>query len=103
VSIESRDQAGTPQQAISTDYFAVGGKRGFWYVSTEMARFIESCLDARKPRAWVKFVDLSGARVRLRSGQIQYLTQCTAEQRAFKRQLFKALDDEEEADEKGWK
>ena len=96
VSIEPRDQAGTPQQAISTDYFAVGGERGVWYVSTEMARFIESCLDARKPRAWVKFVDLSGARVRLRSGQIQYLAQCTAEQRAFKRRMYKAMEEEEE-------
>lgn len=102
MSTQLREEgAGTPQARFSTDYFVIAGEFCTWYVSTEMARFIESCLDARRPAKWVRFVDLAGARVRLRVRQIEYIYQCTAEQRAFQRKLYRALD-REVNEEKDW-
>ena len=80
------------------EYFVVSGDCGIWYVSTEMVRHIEACLDAVPRPRWVKFVDLSGARVRVRTRQIDYLYQCTADQRAAERTFFRALDQERKAD-----
>jgi hypothetical protein len=80
------------------DYFLVCGEWCTWYVSTAMARFIERCLDARPRPKWVKFVDLTGARVRVRARQIEYICQCTAEQRATERAFFRSLTQERKAD-----
>src|ERR1041385_9342575 len=49
------------------DFFIVSGDCSTWLVSTEMGRFIESILDATPRPRWVKFVDLAGSRVRLRT------------------------------------
>jgi hypothetical protein len=46
----------------------------------------------------VKFVDLTGARVRLRTRQIEYVCQCTADQRAAEREFFRSLKQERKAD-----
>jgi hypothetical protein len=80
------------------DYFIVSGDCGTWLVSTEMARFIESILDARPRARWVKFVDLAGSRVRVRTRLIEYICQCSAEQRASDRALSRALKRERKAD-----
>jgi len=80
------------------DYFVVSGECCTWYVSVTMARFIEHCLDARPRPKWLKFVDLTGARVRLRVRQVEYLYQCTAEQRAAERAFFRSLKHERKAD-----
>jgi hypothetical protein len=86
------------QQPTAGDYFLVVGEFCTWYISTEMARHIERCLDARKPSHWVKFVDLTGARVRLRIRQIESIIQCSAEQRANEREFFRALKRERKSD-----
>jgi hypothetical protein len=68
------------------DYFIVSTTDGFFYVSTAMARAIETALDRRWPRArWVTFVDLSGSRLRIRASTILGLFQSTAAQRAAMR------------------
>jgi hypothetical protein len=67
------------------DFFVVSGDRSTWSVSTTMARHIEACLDARPRPRWITFVDLSGARVRVRARHIDSLTRSTAEQRAVER------------------
>src|SRR5258707_10757175 len=72
------------------DFFIVSGDCSTWLVSTEMARFVESILDARPRPRWVKFVDLAGSRVRLRTRQIEYICQCSAEQRASRREVSPA-------------
>ena len=80
------------------DYFVVSGESFTWYVSTAMAKAIEARLDA-KPRArWVTFVDLVGSRVRLRIRRIEYICQCTAEQRAAERAFFRSLKRERKGD-----
>ncbi|MGH7518800.1 MAG: hypothetical protein ACREOC_15270 [Gemmatimonadales bacterium] len=80
------------------DYFVVSGDCCTWYVSTTMARVIEQSLDGRARPKWVTFVDLTGARIRLRARQIEYIGQCTAEQRAAERAFFRSLNQERKAD-----
>jgi hypothetical protein len=63
-----------------------------------MARFIEACLEADPAPRWVKFVDLTGARIRLRARLIDSISQSTAEQRASERALQRRLRREWRAD-----
>jgi len=77
--------------AEAGDFFVVNTSEGAWYVSTEMARFIEACLDEAKTPEWIRFVDLAGSRIRIRSDQVSALCQCTAEQRARERQFARSL------------
>jgi hypothetical protein len=58
------------------DYFVVAADCCTWCVSTTMARSIEQSLDGRPRPKWVTFVDLTGARIRLRARQIEYIGQC---------------------------
>ena len=89
------DNARTP---AGGDHFVVSGDSGTWYVSTVMARFIERCLDTEPRPAWVKFVDLTGARIRLRTGLIESITQSTADQRMEERNFHRSLNQERKTD-----
>jgi hypothetical protein len=80
------------------DYFVVSGDCCTWYVSTEMARFIEACLDTESSPRWVRFVDLTGARIRLRARLIESISQSTADQRASDRAFHRTLNRERKAD-----
>ncbi|HEV8197502.1 MAG TPA: hypothetical protein VGP87_12730 [Gemmatimonadales bacterium] len=80
------------------DYFLVGCENGSWMVSTEMARFIETVLDARPRVRWVRFVDTAGSRIRLRTGKIDVIVQCSTEQRARDREISRSLARERKAD-----
>ena len=94
------DQQHGPDEArpAAGDYFLVVTEDSTWYVSTVIAQFIEVCLDDEPRPQWVKFVDLSGSRVRLRLKDIEYICQCTAEQRSAERVFFHALKQERKAD-----
>lgn len=87
---------------IGVDHFVVSAKSATWYVSTEMARHIEACLDVVHHQTWVSFVDLSGSRVRLRSVEVEYLAQSTADQRAAERAFHRTLSRERKA-ERDWR
>jgi hypothetical protein len=87
---------------IGVDPFVVSAKSATWYVSTEMARHIEACLEVEHHQGWISFVDLSGARVRLRSLEVEYLAQSTAGQRAAERAFHRALSRERKA-ERDWR
>ena len=91
-----RRDGGVPG-AGAVDYFVVVGENCTWYVSTEMARFIEECLDSGTS-GWVKFVDLIGSRVRLRTRKIDFIAQSTAEQRSTERDFFRTMRREHKAD-----
>ncbi|MEP6574333.1 MAG: hypothetical protein ABJD11_16645 [Gemmatimonadota bacterium] len=80
------------------DYFIVSGENSTWQVSTVMARHIETILDAEPRVVWVRFVDLSGSRVRLRTRQIEYICQSTVEQRAHDRDFSRTLTRERKTD-----
>jgi hypothetical protein len=80
------------------DYFVVSTESWNWQVSTAMARHVEACLDADPRPSWVKFVDLTGSRIRIRTDKVEYISQCTAEQRATDRALVRLLRQERKAD-----
>jgi hypothetical protein len=99
--VRQEEEQGAPRPT-GLDHFVVSAKSATWYVSTEMARHIEACLDVEHHQGWISFVDLSGARVRLRSVEIEYLAQSTAEQRTAERSFHRALSRERKA-ERGWR
>lgn len=87
-----------PQQAAAGHYFVVITKWESWCVSTAMARFVEECLDRRRKDEWVKFVDLSGSRVRLRVGEIMSVAESSPDQRASYRAFMRRLNRERKTD-----
>jgi hypothetical protein len=76
-----KDGAETPREPFAAEYFGV----------------IEECIDAGAE--WVKFVDLTGARIRLRTRMINYITQYSADQRAMERDFNRRLRGENDAEE----
>jgi hypothetical protein len=95
--LQEQSEEGEAKPAAG-DYFVVSSEFGTWYVSTEMARFIEACLEVEPPLRWVKFVDLTGARIRLRARLIESVSQSSAEQRACDRAFHRSLGRERKAD-----
>jgi hypothetical protein len=89
------------QPGLPVDYFLVATSDEAWYVSREMAQGLEAALGETPTPRWVTFVDLTGARVRLRARLIWYVEQSTAEQRAKGRALYRARQAEKKA-ESGW-
>jgi hypothetical protein len=87
-----------PREVGAGSYFVVAARDFSTFVSTEMARHIESCLDAWPRRPWITFVDVSGSRVRIRAAHIRWICQSTPEQRQRDRDLARALHEERKAD-----
>lgn len=87
-----------PREAAAEHYFVVITKWDSWCVSTAMARFVEECLDGRRRTDWIKFVDLAGARVRLRADEIVSVSESSPEQRAAYRAFSRRLRREGKAD-----
>ena len=99
---KTRDRFAEPRDPEGPgDYFVVGTQSQDWYVSRDMARFVEACLDQVPVPRWIAFVDLTGARVRLRARLVLSVCQCTAEQRAQARAFGRAQRREEKA-ERDW-
>jgi hypothetical protein len=83
-------------------YFVLESGAGSWVVSREMAAFVERELDREPAPQWVRFVDVTGARVRLRTDLIRDLRQSSAEIRALWRRFMQdrrkeAGDDDDES------
>jgi hypothetical protein len=76
-----RDQ-GAEWEGPDLDHFDVETRWGSWCVSAVMARHIETSLDVNDQPHWITFVDVAGARVRVRSEVIYAIVQSTVEQRA---------------------
>jgi hypothetical protein len=99
VQKESQEPAGEPSGA--GDYFVLETPFSCWYLSGEMARAVDRDLTATPLPEWTVFVDLAGARVRLRTCRIESLVQCTADQRASNREFNRRLKREHDAS-RGW-
>jgi hypothetical protein len=80
------------------DFFVVSTEWDTWCVSTEMARHLDACLDADPLPHWITFVDVTGARVRLRADSIASLTQRSVEQRALGRRFERLAREERRMD-----
>lgn len=81
------------------DFFYVATQDWSYTVSREMARHVEREL-ARPLSRWITFVDIAGARVRLRSRMILALEQSSPETRDAWRQFRAERGREEESP--GW-
>ncbi len=81
---------------METNYFLVCAECGHWPVSATMAAAIEHQLARWLPPRWITFVDLTGARIRIRTDQVRSVSQCYTETRAAERALRRRLDEEEE-------
>jgi hypothetical protein len=81
------------------DYFVLETVYSMWYLSVEMARAVDRDLTATPLPEWTVFVDLAGARVRLRTARIESLVQCTAEQRAAAREFERRQKKERKANQ----
>ena len=95
---EFPEAAGEPPNA--GDYFVLETTFSAWYLSAEMARAVDRDLNASPLPEWTVFVDVTGARVRLRTVRIESLVQCTADQRASGREFHRRLKREHDADRK---
>ncbi|MDP2482800.1 MAG: hypothetical protein Q8W45_05935 [Candidatus Palauibacterales bacterium] len=93
----------TPRPPLDGAFHVYGGAGGEYRPPGTMAEIQESP-EARErvpvplPR-WVVFVDLTGSRVRLRTALIEFVEQCTAEQRRIGRAMNAALKAEGKAQE----
>lgn len=78
------------------EYFLLEAERqAQWMLSTAAARAIEKQMDRWPRPRWVRFVDILGARVRLRTRDIRWLQQCTPETRALWRRWIQERQQED--------
>jgi hypothetical protein len=80
---------------MDTNYFLVCAECGHWTVSARMAKAIEVELDRWVLPRWICFVDLTGARIRIRAKHVNSVSQCYAETRAAERSLRRRLEEED--------
>ena len=86
-----------------SDYFVVDiGSFSSWMISREMAAFVERELDRWPRPTSIKFVDVAGARVRLRSELIRSVRQSSAEIRGEYRRFSRERDEESKDESWDW-
>lgn len=85
------------------EYWMVRTSRCAWPVSRVMAQHVEREVARRWPRRWLTFVDITGARIRIRTDAVMVVEQSAPEHRAEWRAWCDQLDAEsEETEEEGW-
>lgn len=89
-------------QAPANDFYVVVYGWSVFYVTREVADRILRDLDARSPPRWIRFTDLSGSRVSVRSARISFVFESTFAQRAAERAFDRARRLEEKADRRPW-
>lgn len=80
------------------DYFLLYTVEDCFTISGVMAKVIDRQLERWLEPAWIKFVTLNGARVRVRTDRVTGLVQCSKDQRSAARAFQKALREETEDD-----
>ena len=81
-------------------YWVVSTSSTSYPVSGAMVRLVEEALDRWPRPRWVRFVDLSGAVVRVRAGAIESIEQSAPETRSLRRRVFEEQD--RESDQEEW-
>jgi hypothetical protein len=80
------------------DYYVVSAEFGTYFVSAETAARLGRALDRPWLPRWVKFTDLSGARVWARASGIESIQESTERARVGERAFHRARRMEEKAD-----
>jgi len=94
-----REKQETPDEGPRFgDYYVVVSEWGTWYVAPETAARIGRTLERRWRPRWMKFVDLSGSRVWVRTANVESITESTETQRSRDREFHFLRRKEENAD-----
>lgn len=83
------------------DFYCVSGEFGWCYVSAETARKVEVELDRWRLRRWIRFRDLFGSEIRVRTREVDQVKEFTEEQRRRYRAFDRAREQEKKA-ERRW-
>jgi hypothetical protein len=97
---ERTDAAG--ERSPSGDFYVVVSQYNTFYVSAAMAAHVGGALGRRWVPRWVKFVDLAGSRVWLRTSAVDAVYESTTEQRGRDRVFHRARREEDRADRPAW-
>ena len=95
---ESLEDRGRPSQPEAGSYFVVNARCDTFYVSPETAARLGRALDRRWRPRWLKFVDVTGARVWLHAAQVESISESTETQRSNDRAFHHARRKEDAAD-----
>lgn len=96
--MEEQEEQKKKEAPRYTEYFVLVTGAGQWSISRYMAAFVESELDRWPRRRWIRFIDLTGATVRVRVDLIKALRQSSTdirgEWRRFKDERKQEAPDE---------
>ncbi len=81
------------------EYFVLESGAGDWSISRNMAAFVEAELDRWPRKRWIRFIDLTGASVRVRTDLVRALRQSSPEIRSEWRRFKFERKQEEAPDE----
>jgi hypothetical protein len=85
------------------DYFEVLARQdSFFYVTRAVAESLLRELAVERPRRWIRFRDLTGASVCVRSHLIEHVRERTAAQRESEREFWRARRQEAKEDRRPW-
>jgi len=87
-----------PEPESQDDYFEIDCRFDAFAASRATASELERRLDELPPPRWIVFRDLTGARHRIRAGHVQCISECTAAQRAARREFSRARRLEDKQD-----
>ncbi|HEX2205193.1 MAG TPA: hypothetical protein VHG91_17915 [Longimicrobium sp.] len=83
---------------VAGDWFVVEARTESFYVSAETAARVSRQLDRRWAPRWLKFVDITGARVWVRASLIESIHESTEDARGREREFHYRRRKEEMAD-----
>ena len=83
------------------DYFVLDAEGMCWFISTAMARVVDTQLAAHPAPEWITFVDIVGSRVRVRTARVESLAESCQDQRAAYRAFRRAMS-RERSSERNW-
>ena len=89
------EQQETRPELLYPEYHVLVMRECNHAVSTVMARHVERQLDRWPRPKWVTFVDLSGARIRVRTAAIEGMEHSTPESRELRRRFREEREREE--------
>ena len=87
-----------PEPQGPGDFYTVNSRYDCYIVSAETARRLGACLDRRWRPRWLKFVDINGGRVWLRTASIESIAESTEAQRENNRAFQYSRHKEDMAD-----
>ncbi len=98
-----KEYHGEPEErAPADDYFEILCESEFHYVSRETARSIVRQLRRAWVPRWIRFTDLAGSEVEVRSRLIESVHESTTVQRQARRDIQRARKQERKTDPRPW-